>query len=101
MDKLCTKTYKGIDSSHKRLGSRGRYLDCYDYSSLRSRLGLWSKRSIRFKLGDISYFYPNLNANEYRNDDIYEIVSKIYYKSIHLFLDSARDYAYINLAIET
>jgi len=73
--------------------------------SVRSRRRLASSdtesdgdRSYRFRAEDIGFFDPHLNEAEYGPGDIVDKGGKTYFRSIHLFIDAAKDCARINSA---
>ena len=48
-----------------------------------------------FKPKAIGYFNPNLDKREFRPSDITEKGSRLYYRSVYIFLDAALDYAIV------
>ena len=48
-----------------------------------------------FKPEAIGYFNPNLDKREFRPSDITEKGSRLYYRSVYMFLDAALDYAVV------
>ena len=60
-----------------------------------------SRRRQDFKPDQIGYFDPYLDIKEFGKDDICEKGGKTYFRSVSLFLDSARDHATMFSATET
>lgn len=70
-------------------------------SDSRSRSRSRNAKNTNFRPENIGFFDPYLNTSEYGEGDICKKGGKTYFRSVHLFLDSVRDYASLNSAKET